>query len=35
VNPILDLRHEVRRLPIGLDVTAKLTDESRQSAITE
>src|SRR5262245_12798923 len=35
VNPILYLRHEVRRLPIGLDVAAKLTDESRQSAITE
>ena len=35
MNADLDLRHEVRRLPIGLDVAAKLTAESRQSAITE
>jgi hypothetical protein len=33
VNAILDLRHEVRRLPIGLDVAAKPSDESRRAAI--
>jgi hypothetical protein len=35
VNAILDLRHEVRRLPLGLDVARKLNDESRRAAIAD
>ena len=35
MNAILDLRHEVRRLPIGIDVAARFDEESRRAAIAE